>query len=349
MKKVIYNLVKLALVAFLALPTGSCQKPYEMDLPLAVSRANFTVKQNAGQVFFIVYSQQKWTAEFETPITWAQLSRTSGDNHTQVNITYDQNNDLSRGVNIIVRSGNLTRKVYLSQKAGFTGDIAYSLEHPSINLLKEAYAVEIAAQSNVPAANMAIATSNVNYVTEGEEWIRNVVIVEDKVTFDVAENTSGAVRQAIVEILFPVAEWDVPVTAMVAVTQESSLAKFGTLPESLEADPNGINQISIELAPNFTPLLYDYHVDFEISYPEGGSQGWLRNAEIDAESFCFTAAAKPNPSNERTAKLTFKLLDKANKVCDTHEITISQAKSDMGATDGGNNSGEEPKDPEEDF
>lgn len=349
MKKTIYNLVKLALVALLALPVGSCQKPYEMDLPLAVSRANFTVKKEAGKVFFIVYSQQNWTAEFDAPITWARLSRTSGDNQTQVNVEYDENTDLSRGVNIVVRSGNLTRKVYLSQNAGMSGDIAYNPEQQSISLLKEPYAVEIAARSNVPAANMAIAASSVNYVTEGEEWIQNIVVTDEKVTFDVLENASGAVRQAIVQISFPVAAWDEPITAMIAVTQGAAPAAFGSLPESVAADPNGINQLSIELSPNFAPSLYDYRAEYSISYPADGPQDWLRNADLDAETFKFTAAAKPNPAEMRTATITFTLKDKANNVCDTRVVTVTQEKSNMGATDGGNDNGEEPKDPEEDF
>lgn len=349
MKKAIYNLVKLALVAFLALPVGSCQKPYEVDLPLAVSRANFTVKKEAGKIFFIVYSQQNWTAEFDAPITWARLSRTSGDNQTQVNVEYDENADLSRGVHIVVRSGNLTRKVYLSQNAGITGDIAYNPEQQSISLLKEPYAVEIAARTNVPVANMAIATSAVNYVTEGEEWIQNIVVTEEKVTFDVQENASGAVRQAIVQISFPVAEWDNPITAMIAVTQGAAPASFGSIPETIAADPNGINQLSIELSPNFAPSLYSYRAEYSLSYPADGPQGWLRNAELDADTFKFTAAAKPNPSEMRTATLTFMLKDAADNVCDTRVVTITQEKSNMGATDGGNDSGEEPKDPEEDF
>ena len=349
MKKAIYNLVKLALVAFLALPVGSCQKPYEVDLPLAVSRANFTVKKEAGKVFFIVYSQQSWTAEFDAPITWARLSRTSGDNQTQVNVEYDENADLSRGVHIVVRSGNLTRKVYLSQNAGITCDIAYNPEQQSISLLKEPYAVEIAARSNVPEANMAIATSTVNYVTEGEEWIQNIVVADDKVTFDVMENTSGAVRQAIVQISFPVAEWDNPIAAMIAVTQGAAPASFGSIPETVAADPNGINQLSIELQPNFAPSLYDYCAEYSVSYPADGPKDWLRNAELDAESFKFTAAAKPNPSDTRTATLTFMLKDADNNVCDTRVVTVTQEKSNMGATDGGNDTGEEPKDPEEDF
>ena len=349
MKKAIYNLVKLALVALLALPVGSCQKPYEVDLPLAVSRANFTVKKTAGEVFFIVYSQQKWSAEFETPVTWATLSRTSGDNQTQVNVTYDENNDLSRGVNIIVRSGKLTRKVYLSQNAGISGDIAYNPVQQAISLLKEPYAVEIAAKSNVPEANMALAVGSVNYVTEGEEWIQNIVITDEKVCFDVQENASGVVRQAIVSITFPVAEWDTPITAMIAVTQGASPASFGTLPETLAADPNGINALLIDLSPNFAPSLYKYRAEFKVEYPESGPQGWLRNAEVDAETFKFTAAVKPNPAEMRTATLTFNLLDDGGKVCDTRVITVTQEKSNMGSTDGGNDSGEEPKDPEEDF
>ena len=73
----------------------------------------------------------------------------------------------------------------------------------------------------------------------------------------------------------------------------------------------------------------------------------MRNAELDEEAFRFTASAKPNPGEMRTATLTF--TDAANKVCDTRVVTVTQDKSNMGSTSGGNDSGEEPKDPEEDF
>ncbi len=348
MKKTVYNLVKLALVAILALPVGSCQKPYEMDLPLAVSRAQFTVTKDAGQIFFIVYSQEKWTADFETPVTWAQLSRKSGDNQTQVNVLYDANTDLSRGVNIVVRSGNLTRKVYLSQKAGMSGDISYDIELQSVSLLKDAATVDIAASTNVPASNLALAFGDVNYVSEGEEWIRNVVITDSKMSFDVTENNGGAVRQAILSITVPVASWDTPITAMVAVTQSVDPASFGNVPASVTADPNGINPLSIELLPSFTPSLYGFSVQHSIAY-QGESQNWLRNVAVNATTFKFTAEPKPNPNPERTAVATFKLLSSSGDVLDECNVNIVQGQSDMGQTDGGNDTGEEPKDPEEDF
>lgn len=348
MKRALYNIIKLAIVAVLALPVGSCQKPYEMDLPLAVSRAKFTVKREAGQIFFIVYSQDKWTAEFETPVTWAQLSRTSGGNHTQVNVSYDENSDLSRGVNIIIRSGNLTKKVYLSQNAGISGDISYSLEHQALTLLKEPFSVELAAVSNVPAANMDIAVGSVNYVNEGDEWIQNINITAEKVTFDVSENSTGQIRQAIVTITFPVAEWDTPITAMVVVTQNATPASFGSIPSNVAADPNGITPLAVELQPNFTPALYGFHVEYSVAYA-GDVQNWLRNLVVDADSYKFVAEPKPNPYPERTATATFKLLDASGKELDVRNVVITQAKSDMGITDGGNDTGEEPKDPEEDF
>ena len=349
MKKALYNLVKLAIVAILALPVGSCQKPYEMDLPLAVSRANFTVKKEAGQVFFIVYSQANWTAELERPVTWLRLSRTSGSNYQQVNVSYDENADLSRGVNIIVRSGNLTKKVYVSQNAGITGDISYNIEHQSVSLLKGAFTVNIAASNNIPASNFALIEGSVDYITGGEAWIQNISIGEDKLSFDVTENTTGEVRQALLKITVPVAEWDTPVTTMVAVTQGAEGAVFGSIPATVEADPNGINRLSIELAPNFAPAFYQYSVEHSIAYTEGESQKWLRNIALDGANFKFTADPKPNPNPMRTAVVTFVLKDEAGVELDRRMVTIKQDQSNMGTANGGNDNGEEPKDPEEDF
>ena len=349
MKKVLYNLVKLAIVAILALPVASCQKPYEMDLPLAVSRANFTVKKEAGQVFFIVYSKGSWTAELERPVTWLRLSRTSGSNYQQVNVSYDENTDLSRGVYIIVRSGNLTKKVYVSQNAGMSGDISYNIEHQAVSLLKGAFSVEIAASNNVPASNFALVEGSVDYITGGEEWIHNINIAEEKLSFDVTENTTGEVRQALLKVVVPVAEWDTPVTTMVAVTQGAEAAALGSIPAAVEADPNGINKLAIDLAPNFAPAFYNYSVGFSVAYTDGESQNWLRNTALDGSSFKFTAEPKPNPNPLRTAVATFILKDEAGVELDRRVVTITQEQSNMGTANGGNENGEEPKDPEEDF
>lgn len=349
MKKALYNLVKLAIVAILALPVGSCQKPYEMDLPLAVSRANFTVNKEAGQVFFIVYSQANWTAELERPVTWLRLSRTSGSNYQQINVSYDENADLSRGVNIIVRSGNLTKKVYVSQKAGMSGDISYNIEHQSVSLLKGAFTVNIAASNNIPASNFALVEGSVDYIAGGEAWIQNISIGEEKLSFDVTENTTGEVRQAILKIVVPVAEWDTPITTMVAVTQGADNAALGSVPATVVADPNGINRLLIELAPNFAPAFYNYTVEHSIAYTEGESQNWLRNATLDGSSFKFTAEPKPNPNPLRTAAVTFVLKDESGAELDRRVVTITQEQSNMGTANGGNENGEEPKDPEEDF
>jgi uncharacterized protein (UPF0262 family) len=349
MKKALYNLVKLAIVAIRALPVGSCQKPYEMDLPLAESRAHFTVNKEAGQVFFIVYSQANWTAELERPVTWLHLSRTSGSNYQQINVSYDENADLSRGVNIIVRSGNLTKKVYVSQKAGMSGDISYNIEHQSVSLLKGAFTVNIAASNNIPASNFALVEGNVDYIAGGEAWIQNISIGEEKLSFDVAENTTGEVRQAILKIVVPVAEWDTPITTMVAVTQGAENAALGSVPATVVADPNGINRLSIELAPNFAPTFYNYTVEHSIAYTEGESQNWLRNATLDGSSFKFTAEPKPNPNPLRTAAVTFVLKDESGAELDRRVVTITQEQSNMGTANGGNENGEEPKDPEEDF
>ena len=209
--------------------------------------------------------------------------------------------------------------------------------------------MKINASTNVPAANIAIAKGEVNYVSAGDEWISDIVISEDKVSFEVAENNTGAVRQAIVSITFPVAEWDSPITAMVAVTQSATPASFGQVPTTVVADPNGINPISIELQPSFTPSLYGFGVDYSLSYTDGQVVDWLRNPTIDAKSFKFTAEPKPNPYPARTAVVTFRLLSASGAELSTSTVTITQDKSDMGTTEGGNDNGEEPKDPEEDF
>ena len=348
----IYKMLRTMLLALCCVAAFGCQKPFEMTTPLAVSRGEFHLTKKAGKIYFMVYSTSSWTIELSHEASWLHLSQMSGEGQAQIDIEYDANNDLSRMVEIIVRSGEHTKSVLVAQAKGVGNDIYYNLDLSTLKMLSLSKSIAVTAETNVPEANLVMGYADVLYGDEENTgWINNVVVAADNVTFDVAENGSAVERTAVVKIVFPVATvlGDVDVTSTLVVQQSAQSAAFGLVPQEYVADPNGESLVNIPLNVNFVPTMYpDYKVVYTITDEAGAAVTWLRNSRITEGMESFVASPKVNKDPQRTAILRLAIVDAAEQELDTRTVTITQGQSDMGATDTEVGT-PEIKDPEEDF
>lgn len=348
----IYKMLRTMLLAMCCVAAFGCQKPFEMTTPLAVSRGEFHLTKKAGKIYFMVYSTSSWTIELSHEASWLHLSQMSGEGQAQIDIEYDANNDLSRMVEIIVRSGEHTKSVLVAQAKGVGNDIYYNLDIATLKMLSLSKSIVIAAETNVPEANLAMGYADVLYGDEENVgWINNVTVAADKISFDVAENSVAVDRTAVVKVVFPVATvlGDGDVTATLLVQQSGQSAAFGVVQSEYVADPNGESLVTIPLNVNFVPTMYpDYKVVYTIADETGAAVTWLRNSHITEGMESFVASPKVNKDPQRTAILRLAIVDAAEQELDTRIVTITQGQSDMGATDTEVGT-PEIKDPEEDF
>ena len=110
----------LAVVSAMAL--ASCQKPFEKHYDLSVD-SNAYVLPYTGDTFPVyVYCSGEWTAEFDVEADWIRIvdDTDSGKGTGVVRITYRVNDDAVREVNLILRSGEFTQTVNISQKYNST-------------------------------------------------------------------------------------------------------------------------------------------------------------------------------------------------------------------------------------
>ena len=133
MKTLVNRALRFVLVVVVGLSILGCQKGYEMTLPLAVSRGEYKLKSAYGSSYFTVYSTSTWNITYGNSAEWLRLSQTSGKGETQINFEYDENNSMSRGVTLIVTSGDLACEVYIGQ-AGGSLEPNYVLPRQSYNL-----------------------------------------------------------------------------------------------------------------------------------------------------------------------------------------------------------------------
>jgi len=112
------NIISLLLPAALAL--ASCDKAFELRLPLAVDSHRLKLSQEEGSTHILVYADGAWTASFDRELSWASLDRTSGEGNSEVVFSYGENLGIARQARLILTKGNLRDTVCLTQAGPVT-------------------------------------------------------------------------------------------------------------------------------------------------------------------------------------------------------------------------------------
>lgn len=203
----------------------SCDKPYEMDLPLAVSQHKITLPKEAGSTHIIVYSDGAWTARLGTPVTWGGLNKVSGEGNSDIVFNYSANYGLSRTVNLILAKGELRDTIAINQNGAQTeGSIAF--ESTAVTMIKSASRVSMPLTTNVPSSVEAARVSVEFFDADGFTSLGTVELGKDvpdtlKVTpwiglesiervnksavllYKVEENDTDNIRFARIDVVIP--------------------------------------------------------------------------------------------------------------------------------------------------
>ena len=99
---------------------SACEKPFQLNLPLAVDSNEYNLSAKAGQARIFFYTTQQWNLSLEPEdCSWATVNATSGNGQADVEeivFTYDQNDDADRQVTLVITAGDLQEKVTMFQK-----------------------------------------------------------------------------------------------------------------------------------------------------------------------------------------------------------------------------------------
>ena len=114
--KIIRKVLPFALVltAF-----SACEKPFSLNLPLAVDSHEFTLNSKAGEARIFFYTTHAWTITLEpADCSWATINRTSGNGKEDVEeilFTYEKNAEPDRQVTLVINAGELQERITMSQ------------------------------------------------------------------------------------------------------------------------------------------------------------------------------------------------------------------------------------------
>lgn len=120
MRNMVSKLLNKGLLLTAALLVFSaCDKPFELDLPLAVDSHEYSLTSKAGEARIFFYTTNDWTITFEPEdCTWATLDRTTGSGKEPVEeiiFTYQENAEPDRQVALVINAGGLQEKITMFQ------------------------------------------------------------------------------------------------------------------------------------------------------------------------------------------------------------------------------------------
>ena len=115
----IRNIISFLLPAALVL-LPSCDKAFELKLPLAVDSHRLKLSQEEGSTHILVYADGAWTASLDRELSWASLDRTSGEGNLEVVFSYGENLGIARQALLILTKDSLRDTVRLIQSGPVT-------------------------------------------------------------------------------------------------------------------------------------------------------------------------------------------------------------------------------------
>lgn len=113
---------KLILALIVLLSFCGCQEKFEKHYDLSIDANAYTLPYSGDTFPLYVYCSGTWSATFDAEVDWVQIE--PGTDHGQGNgiirITFQDNDVAPRQVNVVIRSGEFTKTVNLSQRYNST-------------------------------------------------------------------------------------------------------------------------------------------------------------------------------------------------------------------------------------
>ena len=192
MKKIIpYIILLLAAI--------SCEKKAEYDQTLGLLSEYNLLSADGGSTQVAVFSNTAWTVEMDRQVTWASIDRFNGVKSGYLVFDYEVNYGRARRVILVFKAGGETRTLNMYQSAALAdNECVMRLGTQSLASQADGGTFEIDFTTNL------VYLLDEMFLTltypEGQEpespWITLKSVEKDKVTIEIAPNTTGAARTA---------------------------------------------------------------------------------------------------------------------------------------------------------
>lgn len=305
----------LPLVTALLLLTG-CEMDSDMDLPLNVDSNKYTLTSDAGSTQVRIYSTGEWSVRLSEDVEWASINRLNGSGNTPVLFKYGANYGVPRAVDIIFTRGGLEQAVRMTQEGE---DPILSLEESRIEIFSNPWDLRIGLDNNLREDYKQIRDTIVYSVIPDEdddetpepdeEWIENLAVGTDAVTFSTLKNNSPRKRQAAITLTYIDAK-EKKHAVTLTITQATEEACMTFTPYRAKTTRKATT-IKAELKHNLGSLLGKvvctptYEADYRTLIKGESGQVVINNPEASSEGIVISdkdnANVETTPNTERNA------------------------------------------------
>lgn len=341
MKHDMISIRALLVAALLALGAAACDKPFEMDLPLAVNQHTITLKKEAGSTHILVWSDGGWAARFDKAIDWGSLNKVTGAGNSDIVFTYSANYGISRTVGLVLEKGELRDTVQIIQDGPYTissesehSDYGVSFKSATTELIQPGARIRAPFSATVPYSlgNFSVQTeflaedgTSQGVVTFGQEvpdtmkvtpWLTVEEILPDEVVYSVTDNNSGALRTAVLTLIATDAK-DNNIKTRLNVLQGVDAAVFTLIDNTI--DCVGTPGDCTVPAKDNNIYAYAENVKFET-----GAE-WIQSPRLTADGLVFTLPLNDTGA-PRSATVTVNYTDAAGGSI-TQAVKVTQRAS----------------------
>ena len=194
---------KITLYIMTLLAALSRAKNAEYDQTLGLLSEYNVLSADGGSTQVAVFSNTDWTVEMDNPVSWASIDRLGGSKCSYLVFDFEANFGRARRVLLVFHAGGETMTLNMYQKGRFSdSECQMTLQTSSLAVSAEG-GTEV-----IPFSTNLVYSLDEMFLTlsypEGQEpaapWISLKSVEKDKITIEVAPNTTGALRQAKVRI-----------------------------------------------------------------------------------------------------------------------------------------------------
>ena len=312
MKTIRYLIAVLLFGAFVA-----CQKPFVKEYGLEVDSNEYVVSINGKTFPVYVYCSSAWTAEFDSPVDWAEIVEgESGRGVGMVKLNVYANYGEARSVNLILRSGSYEQLITIRQNE-YVVDFYVSFSEQKMEIAAGSYFVKARFITNIPPEVLVAsrATAEVKWIsgiTSYNVLSDNQIIgtnrkIEAEFSFVVLENETADSRTATFNSAFP-AEYTegmerVQSLTLVQTSEPAFITVEAPLPYSSQAQ-----ECSLPVTSNISALFADMTVS--------SSEPFVNNVRIEYEGhseYLKFSLPENTSGSSREATLTLSYCDLSGK------------------------------------
>ena len=283
---------KILLIFSLFAVFASCDKPFELDLPLSVAQRNISLSKEAGSTHVLVYADGDWTATFTEPVSWASLNKVSGTGNSDLVFTYSANYGINRKVGIVLQKDNLRDTVMMNQTGAISQPI-YNPEVSEVTLYKYEGQATVFASGNVYYCADAIYATAIYPKEDGTEeevlidgmdtdpshWITSFNALHDRFSFNTTANPSSTERTAKVKVTINNLG-GLSFNKYITVTQGNAEPELAVSAATGYFEAEGGEQVMALSKNNVWP----YYSALTVSAPGGE---WIKDVRLSPAGLCF--------------------------------------------------------------